>query len=67
MPHAGGIYTYIARGSARCSGFCAADALQRRHFGLDRTLGAALPIYLGGLIPLTRPRASSSPSPPSRS
>jgi APA family basic amino acid/polyamine antiporter len=53
MPHAGGIYTYIARAFGPLLGFlCGWMLFTVATSGSIATLGAALPIYLGGLIPL---------------
>jgi APA family basic amino acid/polyamine antiporter len=53
MPHAGGIYTYIARAFGPMLGFlCGWMLFSVATSGSIATLGAALPIYLGGLIPM---------------
>jgi len=54
MPHAGGIYTYIARAFGPVLGFlCGWMLFTVATSGSIATLGAALPIYLGGLVPLS--------------
>ncbi len=54
MPHAGGIYTYIARAFGPLPGFlCGWMLFTVATSGSVATLGAALPIYLGGLVPLS--------------
>jgi len=58
MPHAGGIYTYIARAFGPLLGFlCGWMLFTVATSGSIATLGAAMPIYLGGLFPLS-PAAS---------
>jgi APA family basic amino acid/polyamine antiporter len=53
MPHAGGIYTYIARAFGPMLGFlCGWMLISVATSGSIATLAAALPIYLGGLIPI---------------
>jgi APA family basic amino acid/polyamine antiporter len=54
MPHAGGIYTYIARAFGPLLGFlCGWMLFTVGTSGSIATLGAALPIYLGAFLPLT--------------
>ncbi len=54
MPDAGGIYSYITRAFGRLPGFlCGWMMLTVATSGSIATLGAAVPIYLGGLFPLT--------------
>ncbi|MGH9368105.1 MAG: APC family permease [Thermoanaerobaculia bacterium] len=54
MPNAGGIYSYITRAFGRLPGFlCGWMMLTVSTSGSIATLGAAVPIYLGGLLPLT--------------
>ena len=53
LPHAGGIYTYIGRGFGPLLGFlCGWMLFTVATSGSIATLGTALPIYLGGLVPL---------------
>ncbi|MGE5277593.1 MAG: APC family permease [Acidobacteriota bacterium] len=54
LPHAGGIYTYIARAFGPLLGFlCGWMLFTVGTSGSIATLGAALPIYLGAFLPLT--------------
>jgi APA family basic amino acid/polyamine antiporter len=54
MPHAGGLYTYIARAFGRLPGFlCGWMLFTVGTSGSIATLAAALPIYVGGFLPLT--------------
>ncbi len=54
MPHAGGIYTYIARAFGPLFGFlCGWMLFTVGTSGSIATLGAALPIYLGAFLPLS--------------
>jgi basic amino acid/polyamine antiporter, APA family len=54
MPHAGGIYSYIARGFGPLPGFlCGWMLFTVATSGSIATLGAAVPIYLGGFLLLT--------------
>ena len=54
MPHAGGIYTYIARAFGPLMGFlCGWMLFTVGTSGSIATLGAALPIYLAGLFPIS--------------
>jgi basic amino acid/polyamine antiporter, APA family len=54
MPHAGGLYTFIARAFGPMAGFlCGWMLFTVGTSGSIATLAAALPIYLGGFLPLT--------------
>jgi APA family basic amino acid/polyamine antiporter len=54
MPNAGGIYSYIARAFGRLPGFlCGWMMLTVATSGSIATLGAAVPIYLGGFFSLS--------------
>jgi APA family basic amino acid/polyamine antiporter len=54
MPHAGGLYTYIARAFGTLPGFlCGWMLFTVGTSGSIATLAAALPIYVGGFLPLT--------------
>jgi APA family basic amino acid/polyamine antiporter len=54
MPHAGGLYTFITRAFGPMAGFlCGWMLFTVGTSGSIATLAAALPIYIGGLIPLT--------------
>jgi APA family basic amino acid/polyamine antiporter len=54
IPHAGGLYTYIARAWGPLAGFlCGWMLFTVATSGSIATLAAALPIYAGGLVPLT--------------
>ena len=54
MPHAGGIYTYIARAFGPLLGFlCGWMLFTVGTSGSIATLGAALPIYVAGLVPVS--------------
>ena len=54
LPHAGGIYTYIARAFGPLLGFlCGWMLFTVGTSGSIATLGAALPIYLGAFLPLS--------------
>jgi amino acid transporter len=63
MPHAGGIYTYIARAFGPLFGFlCGWMLFTVGTSGSIATLGAALPIYLGAFLPLSAASAKASRS-----
>ena len=54
IPHAGGLYTYIARAWGSTAGFlCGWMLFTVATSGSIATLAAALPIYAGGLVPLS--------------
>ena len=54
LPHAGGLYTYIARAFGTLPGFlCGWMLFTVGTSGSIATLAAALPIYVGGFLPLT--------------
>ena len=54
IPHAGGIYTFIARAFGPMAGFlCGWMLFTVGTSGSIATLAAALPIYVGGFLPLT--------------
>jgi APA family basic amino acid/polyamine antiporter len=54
LPHAGGLYTYIARAWGPTAGFlCGWMLFTVSTSGSIATLAAALPIYAGGLVALT--------------